>query len=48
MLNSDEWKAKVVDSMQTTCPACQSLNVMHGRMRNREHDSSPRIRVRIL
>ncbi|KVR28615.1 hypothetical protein WL61_23145 [Burkholderia ubonensis] len=30
MLNSDDWKAKVVDSMQTTCPACQSLNVTMG------------------
>ncbi|KWC24800.1 hypothetical protein WL48_30475 [Burkholderia ubonensis] len=30
MLNSGDWKAKVVDSMQTTCPVCQSPNVTMG------------------
>ncbi|HDR8989919.1 TPA: hypothetical protein QDA93_002529 [Burkholderia vietnamiensis] len=30
MLNPDDWKAKVVESMQTTCPVCESSNVTMG------------------
>lgn len=30
MLNADQWKARVVESDQTLCPSCQSLQVTMG------------------
>lgn len=30
MMNSDEWKAKVVEESRTFCPACRSANVTMG------------------
>lgn len=30
MLDSDEWKARVVEELQTMCPSCESTNVTMG------------------
>lgn len=48
MLNSDEWKARVVDRAQKLCPACESTRVTMGACAIRKYDGASGIRVRRL
>lgn len=48
MLDSEQWRSRVIADSQTLCPACQSTTGDDGRMCNWEHDGPSGVCVRRL